>query len=231
MNILHTFWLPDPTDAFVQGGDFHVWVESDQTPAKPATKSQHPRHLSGHELQAVLAELKIGVLPGQLVNCELALPSSGKEPLPSPELAPYVEPAGADDVPTLKNWNVACWRLSEHPIAQLNELHFQTLFQGESLRPGSDFLFWYWFTQSLKAILYKDAFIPSLRLREEKKAVYDLYAGWEIIAESYQTLLHEAAQRLPPSAAPGYEPVSLLRHCAEVLLHRRYNGIWCMGPA
>jgi len=157
---------------------------------------------------------------GQIVSHRLALPSNDKAPLPSPELEPYVEPAVGDDEPALREWALDCWRMGEHPIAQINDLHFQTLFLGEALRPGADFLFWYWFTQSLKAVLYKDAFIPSLRLREDTKDAYEYHAGWEIVSDSYQSLLGEAAERLPPAAAPGYEPLSLLRHCAEVLLHQ-----------
>jgi len=220
MNILHAFWHPEQTDAFVQGGDFHLWVESDQAPAQAAAQNRPPRPLSSRELQAWLAELKIAALPGQFVGHALALPSLGNRLRPSPELAPYLDTAGDDGEPGLRERTVDCWRLNEHPIAQLNELHFQSLLQAGTLRPGGDFLFWHWFTQSLKAILYKDGFIPALRLREAKKTAYAIYAGWEIISAAYETLLREAAERMPPSAAPGYEPLSLLSHCAEVLAHR-----------
>lgn len=220
MNILHTFWLPEPADQFVQGGEFRVWVESSEPLLKRSAKPRHPRHLPSRELQALLAELKIDAAPGQFVSQELVLPSNGSEPLPCLELASQLESAYVDVEPQLRSWTVDCWRLSEQPIAQLNDLHFQTLFQGGSLRPGGDFLFWYWFTQSLKAILCKDAFIPSLRLRDGRNSAHELYAGWEIIALSYESLLKGGAERLPPGAAPGYEPGSLLRHCAEVLLHR-----------
>jgi len=220
MNILHAVWLPEPTDAFVQGGDFHLWVESSEALSKPASKTHHPRHLPARALRALLAELALEVPPGQFGSLALALPSAGKAPLPSPELAPHLEPADGGEPPSLRDWTVEGWRLGGHPVSQLNELHFQALFHREALRPGADFLFWHWFTQSLKAILHKDGFVPSLRLREGKKAVYEIYAGWEIVAEAYPALLREAAERMPPSAAPGYEPLSLLRHCAEVLAER-----------
>jgi SNF2 family DNA or RNA helicase len=220
MNILHAFWHPEPTDAFLQDGDLQLWVESDRTAGNAVATSRHPRQLSAHDLSACLAELNIAIPAGQCASHALALPSLGDAPLPCPELAPYLDTDYGSGEPGLREWIVDCCPVREHPIAQLNELHFQTLLQHSTLRPGGDFLFWHWFTQSLKAVLYKDGFIPALRLRRAKKTAYELYAGWEIISAAYEDLLREAVERMPPSAAPGYEPLSLLSHCAEVLTHR-----------
>ncbi len=158
--------------------------------------------------------------PSRLKELELTLPSSEHEPLPCPDLASDLESSLLEQDATLRTWTVACCQLREHPIASLNDLHFQALFQGSSITLGRDFLFWYWFAQSLKALFYKDAFIPSLRVQEGAKGRHELYAGWELISDFYENLLRDAAERMPGSAAPGYEPLSLLRHCAEVLLQR-----------
>jgi superfamily II DNA or RNA helicase len=223
MNIFHAFWRPDPADAFVQNGAFHLWVETSDPQAKQPSKAHHPRHLPVRELLALLAGMKIPAVQAQCADLEFALPSHGNEPLPCPELAPYLDrdpDLDTAEPAELRTWKIACWRLSPHPIAHLNELHFKALFQGQGLLSGGDFLFWYWFTQSLKAVLFKDAYIPALHLRMAEKKAYELYAGWEFLAGAYESLIREAAERMPASAGSGYAPESLLRHCAEVLLHR-----------
>ncbi|MGX2041819.1 hypothetical protein ACWJKU_17070 [Methylocaldum sp. MU1018] len=170
-------------------------------------------------MHALLAELGIAALPAHFAECALVLPGHENAPLACPELAPYLDIENPEQA-EFTEWTIACCRLAEHPIGHLNEIHFQSIFRVQEWLLGGDFLFWHWFTQSLKAVLFKDSFIPSLRLRETKKEVYELYAGWEFLAEFYENLIREAAERMPPSAGPGYEAESLLRHCAEVLLHR-----------
>lgn len=219
MKVLHAFWLPQPIDAFAQSGDFHVWVETTTPSGQRKSKTHHSRHLPSQPLQALLAELGLAVAPNPPIDCILALPTHAYQPLPCPELAPYLEldmPEEAEPHP----WTITCQRLTAAPIASLNELHFRAIFHGHELLTGGDFLFWYWFTQSLKAILFKDQYVPALRLRQADGNTYDYYAGWEIVTDRYENLVHEAAERMPASAAPGHEPISLLRHCAEVLLHR-----------
>ena len=219
MKILHTFWQPDPADAFAQGGDFFLWVETAETLPKPASDQHHPRHLPAKDLAALLAGLGVVGRPDACQEVSLTLPGAQDSPLPCPELAAFLETPVPEES-QLRPWRITAWRLAVQPISALNELHFQTLFQGQGLLPGGDFLFWHWFSQSLKAVIFKDAFVPALRLKAVKKGGFELYAGFEFAAEAYENLIRDAASRLPPSAAPGYEPESLLRHCAEVLLHR-----------
>ncbi len=220
IKILHTFWHPDSTDAFLQEGNFRVWVETAETLHNPSSRSHHPRQLPAGELNSLIAELGIVGDPKLTSEASLSLPSDQQSPLPCPELAPFVE-AYLPETWELRDWKVDCWVLGEHPITSLNELHFQTLFQSHELLPGSDFLFWYWFSQSLKALLFKDAFVPALHLRKvAKQKNHELHAGWEFATEAYGNLIRDAIQRMPASAAPGYEAESLLQHCAEVLLHR-----------
>ena len=220
MKILHAFWLPDSTDAFVQDGNFRLWVETAEISNKPSSHSRHPRQLPASELNSLIAELGIAGNPKLTGEVTLPLPSDQQRPLPCPELAPFLE----TDFPEqweFRDWQVDCWKLDGQPIASLNELHFQTLFQGQDLLPGGDFLFWYWFGQSLKAVMFKDSFVPALRLKKvAKQKTHELHAGWDFAAEAYENLIREAMQRMPPSAAPGYEAESLLLHCAEVLLQR-----------
>jgi hypothetical protein len=45
MKILHAFWLPESTDAFVQQGNFRLWVETAETLRKSPSLSRHPRQL------------------------------------------------------------------------------------------------------------------------------------------------------------------------------------------
>ncbi|MDD5036808.1 MAG: DEAD/DEAH box helicase, partial [Methylococcaceae bacterium] len=200
-------------------GDFHLWVETAESLSKRLSPAHHPRHLPARELKALLTEWGLAGVSLQVVECALVLPSHENHPLHCPELAPFLEtetPSSAD----LREWKITCCRLEQRPITGLNELHFQTLFQSQAILPGGDFLFWYWFSQSLKAVMFKDSFVPALFLKEAKKKQYELHAGWEFLSEAYQQLILTAAERMPISAAPGHEPASLLRHCSEVLLRR-----------
>lgn len=220
MRVLHTFWQPESNDAFVQNGDFFLWVETAKTlPQSASHQHQHPRHLPLKDLHGLLDGLKFATRPNAFLAVPLPLPSDGASPLPCPELAVF----GGIDYPEqaeIRPWTVCAFRLAEQPLGSLNELHFQTLFQGQEIAPGSDFLFWYWFSQSLKSLMCKDAFVPTLKLKAAEEDGYELYAGFEFAAEAYGKLIEDAAARMPQSAAPGFEPESLLRHCAEVLLRR-----------
>ncbi|BBA34966.1 DNA/RNA helicase, superfamily II, SNF2 family [Methylocaldum marinum] len=223
MKVVHAFWLPEPGTRFFQNGDFHLWVETSEPASERPPRNRHPRHLSAKELRALLAELGIAAGADRFVECTLTLPGYDGAPMACPELAPYLERDNPEQGEP-GEWNIACWRLAEHPVGHLNEVHFQSIFRTREWLPGADFLFWYWFTQSLKAILFKDAYIPSLRLHAGTGGDYELYAGCEFLADTYETLIQEAAERMPPSAGPGYEAESLLRHCSEVLLQRSVTG-------
>ncbi len=205
MNILHAFWQPEPTEAFAQVGNFLLWVETAETLQKPASPSQHPRQLPKLKMKSMFAELGIVGEPGLSVTASLSLPSSNNTPLPCPELLPFMDteyPGQAQ----LQEWQLDCWKLTRQPIASLNELHFQALFHGQELLPGNDFLFWHWFSQSLKAVMIKDSYVPALRLKASGKNGHELHAGWEFVTAAYGELIREAVEYLPPSAAPGYEP-------------------------
>jgi len=149
----------------------------------------------------------------------LVLPSANGSPLACPELRELGED---DPVASWQSWQVDCYRLTERPIQAINDLHFRLIFQGTATRAGQDFLFWYWFTQSLRHMLLRDQYLPAVRYRTPStgKDRYDVYAGWEFAPDDFETLIADAAARMPGSAAPGYHAESALRHCAEVLLRR-----------
>ena len=131
----------------------------------------------------------------------------------------------------------------ERPIKQLSDLHYLAAFGGDDLEPGGDFLFWYWFTQSLKQRLLRDQYLPALRYRQPPKPkgkrklpAPEFYGAWQWAVGDDDPLIAEAVERMPAACAAGlgppraakagadadeqrpFEPESLLRHCAEVLL-------------
>ena len=222
-NLLHLFWRPDPGSEFIQSGEFRLWQETEPPAARrKAGPALHPSHLYAKALAAWLSDIGgFPVGPSQFELLALALPSAGGRPLPSPELRVSIE-VEADAPPIWQTWQVDCYRLTERPLQTINDLHFRLIFQGEAVRAGQDFLFWYWFTQSLRNLLLRDQFFPAVRCRKGAggKARHEIYAGWEFAPDDYEALIAEAVPRLPGSAAPGFEPASALRHCAEVLLRQ-----------
>ncbi len=178
------------------------------------------------------------------------LPTADGRPLPSFELLRYVN----EEVPAtfeLECWKICCYRVSDI-ITTLNDIHFVTLLAAEDFQLGADFLFWYQYTQELKRIIAKDQYIPALKCqalpvkpkkgkggkegkgKESKQAKeatdeerFHLYPGWELLSESYETLLRRYEASMPGVCTAGmssedgtalFEKESLLRHFSECLL-------------
>ena len=225
MKVLHCSWIPEASPDFVQQGDFWLWAE-DATDRTGQDGQRHPRHLAKPDLVAFL-ENPLGMAMSayerrfHFAPQTLLLPTAEGAPLPCPEF----DHGEAEAWPpaALAPWEVDAWRLTR-PIKQLGELRFLAFYHGPDARPGSDLLFWHYYTQSLRAVILRDRYIPSLVYRHEGNHDYELYAGWEIVSDDYEHLIRAAAQRMPAvcAAAGGrlYEKAGLLRHCAEVLLHR-----------
>jgi SNF2 family DNA or RNA helicase len=237
MKILHGTWIPDASDEFIQGGNFYLWVETD-TPTP-----SHPHHLNQEGLAAFLvSELglpapKSGGISREIVTKYFILPSTDTQPLPSSELSRYLETE--PPIPTdWKIWAIDCYRVS--PIINLlNDIHFLCLYNTSEIQLGADLLFWYHYTQSIREILLKDRYIPALKYRAQappqtkrKKNIpptYQIYPGWEIISEVYETKIAEYIDYLPPACTGGldtadaprefYDRETLLRHFSECLLH------------
>ncbi|WP_239649648.1 SNF2 helicase-associated domain-containing protein [Methylocucumis oryzae] len=215
MKVIHGFWTPTDTQAFIQSGRFSIWVESDET-RRVSKKTLHPYHLTEKPcLDFITQELSLTLTTDNASGYRgLQLPTYKGEPLPSPELA-VVLPEDDEAVAWLP-WEVFCVDLAK-PIKDINNIHFLACYQAANTRVASDFLFWYYFSQSLKNILYKDQFIPALLAHEVKKK-REFYRYWHIVSPQYESLLHQAVSQMPLACSLGYEPESLLRHFAEVCI-------------
>ena len=213
MNVIHGIWLPKETKDFMQSGDFYLWVESDEVPNK-ANAKLHPQHLPEKRcLDFLKNDLLIGPLaPGQGALLSVLLPTYAGKPLPSPELQ-YGE---IDDTVTLQDWQVYAYPLSA-PLKAINNIHFLCCYQVGNSRIGSDFLFWYYFSQSLKQILDKDQYIPLL-LSKKSGAKIELFRRWQVVSSNYENLIQTAITQMPLACSQQHQPESLLRHFAEVVI-------------
>lgn len=214
MNVIHGAWLPDNTKDFIQPGDFYLWVESDEARNK-ITNRVHPQHLQYQPcLDFLNNELAVNPInAGQGACLSLLLPTFKDKPLPSPEL----QTIEVDGTVTLQNWQVYGYPL-QSPLKAINNIHFLCCFQASSRRVGSDFLFWYYVSQSLKQILAKDQYIPLL-LSEKTGNKIELYRRWQVVSSHYEGLIQTAIDQMPLACSQQYEPESLLRHFAEVVIH------------
>ncbi|MGR9052078.1 MAG: DEAD/DEAH box helicase [Gammaproteobacteria bacterium] len=214
MNVIHLTWIPDDTDDFIQSGRFYLWVESDELDAPPK-KPMHPEHLQGSALTDWLNDvLLLGkIRENKLKPLKLSLPTYDGRPLPSSEL----RHSESDGPVTLQRWQVAAYPLPE-PIKTINNIHFLCCYQVQDCRIGGDFLFWYFFTQSLKPIFVKDQYLPTMLARETNNGI-ELYRRWQAQSGQIRDLIRTAEDAMPPAASLPYRPDSLLKHCAEVLVH------------
>ncbi|UOA07426.1 DEAD/DEAH box helicase [Methylobacter sp. S3L5C] len=213
MNVIHGAWIPKDTQDFMQVGDFYLWVESDEV-GGTANLTLHPQHLPQKLcLEFLKNELALGLVDaGQGALISLQLPTFAGKPLPSPELQ-YSE---VDDTVTLQSWQVYAYPLSA-PLKAINNIHFLCCFQVSNSRIGSDFLFWYYFSQSLKQILAKDQYIPLL-LSKKSGAKIELYRRWQLVSSNYESLIQTAITQMPLACSQQHQPESLLRHFAEVVI-------------
>jgi SNF2 family DNA or RNA helicase len=271
MKILHGTWIPNPEDDFIQSGTFYLWLET----AEPQTQrgktapfpdrqaQRHPCQLPQAELLTFFTEtlgIKLPLAsvrrspPSPFTPQYFLLPSTDQAPLPSLELAKFLE----TDLPDRfdwQYWQVDCLPFQTRvegksihtPIKLLNDLHFLTLYglaansAIEEIQFGSDLLFWYHYTQFFKQVIFKDQFIPALRYREiapprpakskgNKKVApsFEIYSGWEIISQSYETELQHYVEWMPlvcvsgfskpPSTSQFYDRQRLLQHFSECLI-------------
>jgi len=175
MKILHGTWIPQTEESFVQGGTFYIWVETTEKKKQPA--KVHPRQLETAQLREFLTkEAGIQLPPvsntsamgGEyaIVPRYFLLPTADNQPLPSLELARYLE-TELPETFELEYWEVDCVSIATHTLTKvLNDLHFFALYDLAEVQFGSDLLFWYHYTQSFKQIVLKDHYIPALRYRE-----------------------------------------------------------------
>jgi SNF2 family DNA or RNA helicase len=183
MIILHGTWIPDAGGAFVQAGTFYLWAETTEvTKRRSKTQSIHPRQLTKADFAEFLVQ-ELGVQPSRelkAVEAAIApnyflLPTANGQPLPSLELARFLEEESSDTF-DLQYWQIDCYPTVQQVgtryhsgncvVRLLNDLHFLALHNLAEIQFGADLLFWYTYTQSFKQILFKDHYIPALKYRE-----------------------------------------------------------------
>ncbi len=265
MKILHGTWIPQVEDGFIQRGAFYLWVETNEVTKKSKTTQHiHPCQLFKNDLETFLmqelgikSELRLHPIAERISPQYFLLPSHGDRPLPSLELARYIE----QDLPEafeLKYWQVDCYaaktpihmigsdyELVTNVIKLLNELHFIAMNNLAEVQLGADLLFWYHYTQTFKQVILKDQYIPALKYREvvhpkqtvsakSKKSQpknepnFEVYPGWEITSDQYETDLKRYVDYMPLACVAGfaephetpefYDRELLLRHFSECLL-------------
>jgi SNF2 family DNA or RNA helicase len=267
MYILHGTWIPDESDTFFQSGQFYLWVEAD-TAHKRRSVGVHPSHLKKDELASFLQDT-LGIAPlaaisragkqtkptiePEIVSRYFLLPSDSKSPLPSWEMANYLE----TEIPDRIDWNyweIHCYPVQmalsyservNHVIQLLHELYFLTQHRILDVQMGTDLLFWHQYTQELKQIIWRDQYIPALKYRsttppaqptkgrkpKKTKAIvetFEIYPGWEIVSDQYETLVQAYAEMLPPFCSAGFisppkthcihDAKTLLQHFSECIL-------------
>ncbi|MEI6706332.1 MAG: DEAD/DEAH box helicase [Methylococcales bacterium] len=214
MNVIHGAWVPKDSQDFIQSGDFYLWVESDDVKQRGKIPL-HPQHLSEkHCLEFLKTELMLSpISAGQGRLLSLLLPTVTDKPLPSPEL----QSVEVDETIILQDWQVYAYPLSK-PLKAINNIHFLCCYQVINSHIGSDFLFWYYFSQSLKQQILKDQYIPLLLSRKSGKN-NELYRRWQAVSSNYEGLIQTAITQMPLACSQHYQPESLLRHFAEVVIN------------
>ena len=249
MKILHGTWIPDETEELIAAGGFYLWVETTEARKTKNSTTIHPYQLSAPDLAAFLGQ-DLGVKnlqPDAIAPKYFLLPTAKGQPLPSIELARYLEIDNPEEF-TWQYWEIDCYQtttsvklsgysydLVNNVIKLLNDIHFIAINTPQEIQLGADLLFWYYYTQSFKQIILKDQYIPALKYYQPKKnkgrkkrSDIEIYPGWEIICPSYEDELQNYRESMPKMSVAGfatlprsphfYDEETLLRHFSECLL-------------
>ena len=249
MKILHGTWIPEETEDLIQSGGFYLWVETTKVKKTKNSIKTYPDRLSSKDLLVFLGQ-DLGIKnlqPDAITPKYFLLPTVNEQPLPSLELARYLETYISEEF-TWKYWQIDCYQTTtnvkvsgysyesvNNVIKLLNELHFIALNSADEIQLGADLLFWYYYTQSFKQIILSDRYIPALKYYQPKnhknrkrRVKFEIYSGWEIICPSYEENLQNYAESMPqisvagfaslPEAPHLYDELTLLRHFSECLL-------------
>jgi SNF2 family DNA or RNA helicase len=262
MHILHGTWIPTSGSGFVTDGMFYLWVETSEPSSHKNAPQRHPSQLSGTHLASLLAN-ELGIKPPDYCTLDelivpkfFTLPTVSDRPLPSLELSRYLEtelpetfefqPWQVDCYPTLTSTKSSTYSTSQvnGVIPMLNDLHFIALHRLTDVQLGADLLFWFHFTQTIKNLIFKDQYIPSLKYhvlepakptkstRKKTKpsgsSDFQIHPGWEFIGEDYETALRQYVDCMPLMGVAGFDELpdplelydrsSLLRHFSDCLL-------------
>ncbi len=249
MKILHGTWIPEPSEAFIQTGEFYLWVETDTPSSIPKKKSfapPIPHHLQESDLADFLRQ-ELGLIPsgGRILPAiavqYFCLPSTEDAPLPSWELSRYLEQE-PPTATTWKSWAITCYPLNA-VVKTLADLHFLCSYYNTEIQLGSDLLFWYHYTQAFKQIIHKDLYIPALTYREvttkpargKAKTMVEIYPSWEILSDRYEAALQTYSESMPLVCAAGhadgdrrsgfYDKLALLKHFSACLLQKLIDAV------
>ena len=247
MYILHGTWFPGDSQDFENRGQFLLWVEKPVSGKIRSNAVKHPGHLEDEELRSFFSDVMPlprplqAQLPDDNINVRLALPSTKAGPLPSFEMARHL----GMDLPekfTWKSWRVNCLPVRDS-LLFLKELNFLTRYYSDRVIPGRDLVFWYHFSRTVRDIIVRHWYIPSLlpkkepkrRGRKKKGTVpgISFVPAWKIISPEYEETVRAFAPVMPgicravfPDAPrlkrtylPGlYDTEGLLRHYSEQTL-------------
>jgi hypothetical protein len=180
MQILHGTWIPQAGEEFIQKGGFYLWVETTERKRFRNPSQRHPRQLVAADLAGLLTK-ELGIQSPNFRKLEdsispqyFLLPTVDNQPLPSLELSRYLE-AELPEAFEFQYWQVDCYQAIasaktggyvNNVVSLLNDLHFLALHNLADIQLGSDLLFWFYYTQALKRIIFKDQYIPALKYRE-----------------------------------------------------------------
>jgi SNF2 family DNA or RNA helicase len=172
VKILHGTWIPQTTEAFIQSGQFCLWVEIETNSRRRQSQGRHPNHLFKPDLVTCL-ETELGIKPAstaQTLEHDIApyqflLPTADGKPLPSLELSRYLEQEPPETF-DYQFWQVDGYTLAAVDVFNvLKELHFIALYNLAEVQLGTDLLFWYHYTQSFQQVIQRDQYIPAMRYR------------------------------------------------------------------
>lgn len=216
MKVIHGIWIPYPKDGFVQKGQFNIWVETDELKSKK-NKNQHPQQLTEKAcLDFLKATFTYSLSPSDPSPAlqSVYLPTVDNKPVPDPELVI----SDITEEVTLQDWSVFTCPLPT-PLKTIAEIYFLTHYNNVDIRISRDFLFWYYFSQSLKQFIEKDQYIPVV-LAEKVKTKTKLYRCWKIISPVYENLIEQSVKAMPLACSQTYQAEPLLRHFAEVTVNQ-----------
>ncbi|MFT5161450.1 MAG: SNF2 family DNA or RNA helicase [Alteromonadaceae bacterium] len=191
-------------------------------PSPPINRWRSRRIL---QAQFQLNSGKAGLSDERIITQKIQLPTANATPLPSPELHFLFDENEPTQECTLKAWQVDCLIL-DMPLQALNQVHFLSQYQSDEYRLGSDFLFWYGFSRSIRQVIEKEHYLPTLLPYQDSKrktAKSQLYKSWQIVCADFDNNVQQAVKQMPLVSSQGFEPHSLLSHFAQVTVNEHLN--------
>lgn len=241
VHVGHGTWISGSDLNFDNHGTFVFWVE---TPCSRKSSSRskvrpHPGHL---DTDTMLEFLSSGPMFGKAVLVRLkpepatfyaTLPSIGKAPLPSIEMARMQGEflPGDTDGYEWHDWEIRGLAVSR-PLLFLKELRYATLSGQTDFRLGSDLGFWIRYARMFRNMVADHRFLPTMKCFQpgRKGSRVQIVSGWSPASGQYEDALSDFALAMPgicrtvstrPSKGRRTDPpeglssMELLRHFSE----------------